>query len=1121
MSYMKKTQNKYANGIVDIKCYYSSIFILLCMIGCGKEHSITSTTSFTIVNPEHSGIKFKNSVVENDTLNYFKFPYMYMGGGVSTGDINNDGLPDIYLTGNMVSNKLYLNKGNMQFEDITDEAGVAGDDRWYSGTTMVDINNDGWLDIYVCVSGKFSSTRNQLFINNGNNTFTERAAGFGLDDNSSSIQSTFFDYNNDGLLDVFVANYPMVPVSQGNRFYYEKMNKNVYSQSAHLYKNDGNGAFTDVTREAGVDKFGLSLGIIASDFNNDGWQDLYVSNDFNVPDYFYLNNKDGSFKEVIKKVTSNTSMFGMGIDVSDFNNDGLVDILQVDMTPENHKRSKTNMASMSPESFYEAVELGFHYQYMQNSLQLNNGVNLQGLPIFSNISRISGIATTDWSWSSLFADFDNDGWKDIIITNGMKRDVNNNDANLKMTSQNFFGKIEDQGFLLYPSNPIDNYVYKNNGDFTFTKMNDSWNISQQGFSNGASYCDLDNDGDLDIILNNLDNTASVFKNNTKSRDQNYLKIKLKGPKNNTFGLGSKVFIKSEGILQSQELTLSRGFQSSVSPTLHFGLGSHKLVDEIQIVWPNGKMYFQENIEANQTLKISFEEAKQANKKPNITKEAPFKDITAEANINFVHREDVYNDFSIEPLLPHKNSQYGPALTVGDVNGDGLDDFFVGNAAGSSAAMYIQKDTGRFEILRGPWELDSIYEDTGALLVDIDNDTDLDLYVVNGGNDPSRGKQYYQDRIYINMDHTFVKGNDILPLMTTSGSKIIAADYDKDGDQDLFVGGRLIPGQYPFPAKSFILRNDGGNDLDTRFIDVSSIVLPELKSAGLITSAIWDDFDNDGWVDLIIAGEWTPIRFFRNNEGTFIEVTETLGLDKHTGWWNGLTKIDIDFDGDMDYLIGNLGLNYKYHADKESPFEIYANDFDENGKNDIVLGYKKDNIKIPLRGRQCSSEQVAAIKKRFTSYESFASASLSDIYGQSMLDNSLHYMANTFSNYWIENKEGTSFVMHPLPNYAQFSSINDFEILESAESKNPRLILGGNLYNSEVETPRNDASLGLILTYDVSNQTMYETKAHESNLFIHGDIRNIERIGLGKKQEKGILFAINNDSLRLIKYRSYD
>ncbi|MEM8969606.1 MAG: VCBS repeat-containing protein, partial [Bacteroidota bacterium] len=1050
-----------------------------------------------------SGVLFSNNIVENDTLNYFTFPYLYMGGGVSVGDINNDGLTDIYLTGNMVPNRLYLNQGNHQFTDITETAGVAGDDRWYTGATMADVNGDGWLDIYVCVSGKYATTENQLFINNQDNTFSERAAEYGLNDNSPSIQATFFDYDKDGFLDVYVATYPSIPVSLGNQAYQLLINQNKRENSGHLYRNPGSGLspsvtmpespkFRDVTSEAGLQNFSLALGIVASDVNNDRLPDLYISNDFNVPDYLYLNQGDGTFKEQLQAATNHTSMFGMGIDIADFNNDGWLDLLQVDMTPEDYKRAKTNMASMSPENFYRAVDMGFHYQYMQNSLQLNNGVTADGMPQFSDLARFAGLATTDWSWGALLADLDNDGWKDALITNGMKRDVNNNDVNQQIedSSARIFAGRYTPSIDILPSEPISNYVFRNRSDLSFEQTTEEWGLDYEGFSNGIAYADLDNDGDLDVVINNLDAEASIFINETNTEQSRYLTVQLEGPDNNVYGLDSRVKVKTADQQQTQDMTLTRGFQSSVTPKLHFGLGKATQVELIEIIWPDGKYQRLENVPTNQILTLSYENAEES-KLPAEVAELVFKETTAERDIAFTHQEDDYDDFRYEPLLPHQNSQQGPGLAVGDVNGDGLEDFFVGNAAGQADALYLQDANGQFSEMAGPWQADLDQEDTGALLYDADNDQDLDLYVVSGGNHANADEAYFRDRLYLNTPQGFVKSTSALPpKVAVSGKVVIPADYDQDGDVDLFVGGRLLPGRYPYPASSFILQNEGGTDQQLRYRDVTDEVAPLLKDLGLVTTALWDDYDEDGQVDLIVAGEWMKIRCFRNEAGNFSEISDELNLENTRGWWYSLHATDVDGDGDRDYLAGNLGLNYKYKSSEENPFAIYASDFDENGRTDIVLSYEKNGKQLPVRGRECSSQQMPIIQDRFPTYEAFAEASLGDIYGEAQLEAALEYQINTFASGWLE-KTDDGLVWHPFTHEAQLSSINAITPLPTNSSSNQQFIIAGNLYTSEVETPRNDASYGLVLQSDTAGFTSLAPS--RTGLYVRGEVKEVAPI----------------------------
>jgi len=1097
------------NGII------SFCLLAITMLACRQDAQKLgrSATQFEVVNAKHSGITFSNDIVENDTLNYYTFPYLYMGGGVAIGDINNDGLSDVFLTGNMVPNKLYLNKGDLQFEDISETAGLSGDDRWYTGVSMVDINNDGWLDIYVCVSGKHPPFNNQLFINNKDNTFTEQAAEYGLDDPTTSIQATFFDYDNDGFLDVFVGNYPQLKVTMGNEYYYRKMQENQLVESGHLYKNNGDGHFTDVTARAGVQNFGLTLGVAATDFNNDGYTDLYVSNDFNVPDYLYLNNGDGTFRETIKETTRHTSLFGMGTDAADFNNDGLMDIAQVDMTPEDYKRAKTNMASMSPSSFWQAVDLGLHYQYMQNSVQLNRGVDEQGLPQFSDIARMTGMATTDWSWGIQFMDLDNDGWKDVFISNGMKRDVNNNDVLAAFKEGSFFGE-EFPDFAALPSEPIENYVFKNNGDLTFSKVNKDWGLSYTGFSNGFAHGDLDNDGDLDLIINNLDDEATFFQNKTKKETHHYLQVKLKGPKQNPFGLGAKVMIEDEDWHQFQELTLSRGFQSSVAPLLHFGLGERKMVKKVKVSWPDGKKQILEHIAADQVLELEYRKAYPGSELVE-QKGKRFKNITEAAGLDFKHIEDDFDDFRREPLLPHKNSAMGPALAVGDVNGDQLDDFFIGNAAGEPGRLYVQDQDGLFQVQSGPWETEAQYEDTGALFFDADQDGDQDLYVVNGGNDPMRAGDYYQDRLYINTPSGFKRSLIALPKMPTSGQEVVIGDLDQDGKPDLFVGGRIVAGKYPEAAKAYILKNEGGTDENLRFLDVTLNYAPDLREAGLVTAAIWNDYNQDGLTDLILTGEWMPIRFFKNNGQQLEEMTEDIpGLEDLEGWWYSLAAGDPDQDGDTDYIAGNLGLNYKYKASSDEPFEIYANDFDENNSLDIVLSYHKKGELLPVRGRECSAQQVPAIAARFETFEAFADADLPELYGDEMLANALHLDSKTFESCWLENKGTAGFERHPLPAIAQLSSINAIEWIDYNGDAFQDLLLFGNLYGSEVETPRNDAGLGQVLVGG-PHGSFTPVSAQESGLIVTGEVKNIAPIRWGAQQQTAFLIARNNDTLQLI------
>jgi enediyne biosynthesis protein E4 len=1084
-----------------MKTLFCFCLLYIMLLSCGRF----SGGNFRKLSPSRTGIHFLNELIENDTLNYTKFPYMYMGGGVSIGDINNDGLDDIFFTGNLVPNKLYLNKGHMKFEDISSAAGITGNHQWFTGSTMADVNNDGWLDIYVCVSAKYQPSDNLLFINNHDNTFTESAKAYGINDKSSSVQATFFDYNNDGLLDLYVANYPIVLVSQGAEFYRDKIKENKYEESGHLYRNDGNLTFTDVTDTAGVRNFGMSIGVVAADFNNDGWKDLYVSNDFNPPDFLYLNKGDGTFSESLKECTFQTSIFGMGIDAADINNDGLLDLFQIDMTPPGHYRRTVNVIPMRQETFDNSLTYGFHYQYMQNSLQLNNGV-FDNKPVFSNIALMAGTAYTDWSWGGLFIDMDNDGLRDLFVSNGVLKDINNQDILASPGSEMYFRKQKaEYRPELFPCTPVPNFAFRNNGDLTFSNKSLPWGFEEPTLTNGISFSDLDNDGDLDLVMSNVNKVSAVYENRVAGKDNHYLEIKLIGPVHNPFGLGGIVFARTGKVSQKQELTLTRGYQSSLPPVIHFGLGKNQVIDEIRVIWPDGREQSLQNIKADMMISLRYEDAAKGDSMPATI--PGFRDITAVSGIDFVHREDNFDDFKSESLLPYRISRQGPALAAGDVNGDGLEDFFVGNGSGFEAACYIQTKRGAFEKLDGPWVTDSKFEDTGAMMFDADGDNRTDIYVVSGGN-KIRNEDEYNDRLYLNTTRGFIKSN-ALPAIKKSGKCVCAADIDGDGDMDLFAGGRLIPGKYPQPASSYILRNNGLKNGQLKFEDVTADVAPGLMNAGLVTDAMWIDFDEDGDTDLIIVGEWMRIRFFENNSGKFTEVTDKLGFHNTTGWWNSIHGTDVDQDGDIDFIAGNLGLNYKYRSDQS--FEIFSNDFDLNGRNDIVLAFQENGVRYPANGFDATVGQIPVIGQRYLTFDAFAKATLEDIYGKKILDASLSYKVNTFGSVWIENKGKGKFLIHDLSNRAQLSSIND---IADISFMGKSFVIGGNLYNSEVQTPRNDASVGLVMKYD-KDSGMYAVPPSESGLMVKGQVSHILQIKLATGKN-ALVFGINGEALKLIE-----
>lgn len=1093
-----------------------SLLLLFLAVGCGERTSENQSANMLEPVPlKSSGFNFHNTLRETVELNYFTYNYFYNGSGVAIGDINNDGLPDIFMVGTLVENKLFLNKGNMIFEDITEKAGVGGGNigGMSTGATMADVNNDGWLDIYVCKSGPFeklAQTTNLLFINNGDNTFSEKALEYGLADYGFSTMASFFDYDKDGFLDMYLLSHRI-------DFKYsleDLVNKqDVWDKEASdkLFRNNGDGTFTDVSKEAGLigDFYGYGLGVSTADLNGDGWPDIYVSNDFSGVDYYYVNLKNGAFRQEILQSMKHISNNGMGCDVADFNNDGFADLVQVDMTAKDHYRQKTNMGAMKPEQFQYLTENGLHYQYMLNSLQLNNRNGT-----FSEIGQLAGIATTDWSWASIFADLDNDGWKDLYVTNGLKRDMRNNDM-LQTTNPKYVQGFGDENVLQaleqVPAVKLPNPVFRNNHDLTFSDVTSAWGADVPMNSNGAAIADLDLDGDLDIVVNNIDDFAVIFRNNANViTKNNFLKLKLNGDNKNPFAIGAIVTLKTGNDLQYQELQNARGYQSSSDYILHFGIGDKTLVDEIKINWNDDKISLLKNVKANQTIIADHKDAKEDDQKRQPQTTPIFKDITASSGIGYRHIENEFDDFAREILLPHKMSTNGPYVAVGDVNNDGLDDFFAGGAKNQSGELYLQNVDATFSKSSvQPWEKDKISEDIGALFFDADGDNDLDLYVCSGGNEFDPDDPNLQDRLYLNDGKgNFTKTKNKLPVLLTSTSCVVAADYDNDGDLDLFVGGRQVPGRYPFPARSYILKNDNGT-----FSDVTSEIAPELETPGMVTQAVWTDFDADGLIDLVIVGEWMPVSLFRNNNGRFENITETAGMDYSTGLWFSITAADFDADGDVDFVAGNLGKNTKYKASKEAPFEVYCTDFDNNGTFDIVLGKYEKGVCYPVRGRECSSQQMPFIKNKFPTFNEFAKADIETVYGEASLEKALSYQVYELTTSFIENKGNGQFEMKTLPVEVQFAPV--FALLTGDFNQDGHLdiLASGNLYGAEVETTRYDASVGTLLLGD-GNNNFIPAHCTESGFFVNGDSRGSASIKIGKDQRPGVIVMNNNDKLQI-------
>lgn len=1010
---------------------------------------------FEKLSPESSGINFSNMIVETDMINGMTYEYLYNGGGVSVADFNQDGLEDIFFTSNQGNNKIYLNKGGLKFVDASKKfLGKVQPEGFNTGSTIVDINNDGYPDIYVSRGGPFvddNKRRNLLYINEGGKTFSEQAAFYGIDDSSNTTQAVFFDADNDNDLDLYLLNHPLW-FKQAQTIRDDQPDMQIKGEDTFYENVDGK--FVLATKKFGLQETSRSfgLGVAVSDLNGDGFQDIYVTNDYYDPDRLYLNQGNGKFIDVIKTSTQHIALYAMGVDIADFNNDLLPDIFSVDMASEDHVRSKKNMAGMSTKNFWHYVNSGNHYQYMFNAVQLNMG-DMK----FAEIAQLSGVSKTDWSWAPLIADYDNDGYVDIFITNGYKRDVRDNDylayyeKNVRTASE----KIPFEDIIkMAPAVKIPNYIFRNNGDFTFSNKVMEWGVSEAINANGAAYADLDNDGDLDLVVNAMDDPSYILENKIVE-NSNYLKVELSGQSLNDKCIGARVILMTKNWNQLREVQVTRGFQSSVSNILHFGLGDVSVIDKLFVKWSTGEYSVLENIASNQLLKINYGQSEKVSNPLENNNKKIFSEVKVKG-LFYLQEEMNSSDFDKEILLPNKMSELGPFISKGEVNKDGLDDIFIGGSRGILSELFIQNEDGSFTKTKQPAFLkDRNYEDMESVFFDADNDGDQDLYVVSGSNECPPGHAALQDRLYLNDGKgEFTFAIDALPKFHESGQKVLTYDFNADGWMDIVAFGRQVPETYPMTPKSQILLNQTG-----KFVNATADYAPELENVGMVTDALFSDFDSDGDADLICVGEWMPVTIFENENGQFKNANEKFNLSKTVGWWSSIEEYESN--GTKKYFIGNISSNNKFHPSDKKPLQVYMNDFDDNGTNDIVLAKYQGGICYPVRGRQCSSEQMPFIKEKFPTYDQFAIADLSQIYTEEKLAKSIHFDATVFENSVLEfaNNE---FKISALPTACQMGPINSILVDDFDHDGVRDILCLGNKFESEVETIRYDSNFGVLL-----------------------------------------------------------
>jgi hypothetical protein len=1098
------------------KKYGTLIAFFLLLLSCRKEEKATESRLFQHVPPSVTGIEFINRLEESDDFNIIEYLYFYNGAGVAIGDVNNDGLSDIYFTGNQQPGKLYLNKGDFRFEDVTDRAGVSGTGNWKTGVTMADVNGDGFLDIFVCGVGNYKDFRgrNQLFVNNGDLTFTDRTDEFGLSFQGFSTQAAFFDYDNDGDLDMYLLNHA-VHTSRSSGDIWLRFQSDPLAGDK-LYRNDlipgGKTNFREVTSGAGIlsSQIGYGLGVSVSDVNQDGLMDIYVANDFHENDYLYINQGDGTFAQQLEKAVGHSSRFSMGTDIADINNDSRPDIITLDMLPKDEAVIKTTAGEDPYEIFQFKLRSGFHYQFARNALQLNRGKTADGTPLFSEIASLAGVEATDWSWAALLADFDNDGYKDIFITNGIERRPNDLDYINYINDDSIQQFAGDKSLIeRMPYGRVKNVFYRNRGDLTFEDVSESWIDSAPSLSNGAAYADLDNDGDLDLVVNNINEEAYVLRNSDASDSSQYLSLNLAGNTANRFGIGAKVFVWSGGREFFQEVSPVRGWLSSVDYKVHFGLGNARQADSVLVVWPDLKYQLLTAVNAGRPLTLDQADAA-GNWRTDMEQPKPEPDLTRLEDLPWRHRENSFVAFNVERLIPHMVSTQGPLISVGDINGDRLDDFYIGGAAGQPGSVFLQQKGKFSKSDQLSLSLDSLSEDAGSALFDANGDGALDLVVVSAGQELRGREPELQPRLYLN-DGTGKLRREVqnMPPIFVNASCVKPADIDNDGDLDLFIGGRVIAGEYGKDPPSFFLINDGKG----RFSDATSRLFPDgsggATTPGMVTDAVWVNLNEDDKPDLIAVGEWMAVTvLIQTDSGTFVDQTEKYGLGKTNGWWNTVCADDFDGDGDTDLVVGNLGLNSRLRASRVNPVGLFVGDIDGNGSPDQILTYFNEGEQYPCVSRDQLVKQVPSLKRKFLRYSDYANVRLEDIIEQDNPDH-IQKQVYMFESVYLENREG-HFLITPLPAGAQMFPVFAFCSEDVNKDGNTDILAVGNLNAVQPDFARYDAGYGLVM-YGDGKGNFREDHSFASGFVATGEGRDIKTLRTADGRTL-ILVSRNNDTL---------